>query len=62
MKAGWKNDPVWRMYVEQKKLVNNMHRMQRLHSDAQMEALAADAEVILVRLQEEATKTPGTRH
>jgi hypothetical protein len=62
VKAGWKNDPIWRVYHEQRKLMREVRRMQRQQIDQQMEALSADAELIMVKIQEDANKTPGTRH
>ena len=62
MITAWKLDPIWRMYFEQRKLLRDLRRAQNSAYDRQMEALAADADIILQKVQDDVTKNPGTRH
>jgi len=62
MKAGWKNNPQWRMYVEMKR-TERAHRLANLSQMRMMqEAIDYEAQLIVLRAADDAAKNSEPRH
>lgn len=58
MKPGWKNDPVWRMYDDQRRAVRFALRLQRYEFERQQAAIDAEAAHIIQKVLNQSNNEP----